>query len=700
MTTNRVPLTLFTHVRSITDHASWSDPLNPSDPWNGYPYQWDISVSVQSQTHSDPYTPRPYAYNGLDVTIGDWLVFGEQGLAVEIISISSQDDYSLTMTVEDVALHNILNDPGQSGNGIGTVSAANEFDCLIINLNSEGVPIFASIPDYSVPINLVADITNRFQFRNYIQDFIPATQPGHAFSVGDVIYLDADGTYHSSIASTARSTQSIGTVSSIDQPSVGDFTYRPIGRYVRNLPTLPGLPGDLIYISGTVPGGFTDVPPAPYAIPVYIKIDDNSGILKGGASGTGGSGNIVINGNDITAVNPDGSINLITNGTGIVTIGNVAIAPEYISTVTPGVPLIISANDANVQVVTTLDLAGNRIINVADPQQNQDVATKSYVDAVASGLNAKEAVRAATTETLDATYLPNASYGSLTGNHYERLRVDGYDVNQYDRILIKNQTDEIQNGIYGVIQIGGISQPWILSRTADFNGQPPAGTIKAGDFVFIEYGDTLQGTGWVQTTPNPITVNLSPIHWTQFSSAGVIEAGFGLTKTGTVLDVNVAAIIDTNAGLMAGGGSGGHVLIEIKLDNMAPLEFYNGSLRVKQTIAGTGLSYSLPTGNISINNNQPTITGIGNVTSGTWSAGTIGYQYGGTGLSVLGSPRQVIAVNPAGTALEYVNQSRIFESDIPPTDPSIVDGDRWYNTDTGMMFTRITDTNGEHWIEL
>ena len=748
--TDRVPLTLFTSVTSITVHATWSDPINPTDPWTGYPYQWQVSALVQPQVHGDPTTPQPFTHNGLDVSVGNWMVFASASLAVEVISITSQTDSQITMIVEDVGLNNILNDQTQNGQGIGPVSTTGIYDCPLIELNSSGIPVFSILSDYSVPINLVNDITSRFQFRNYVQDYIPASQPGHSFLVGDVVYLESDGTYHLSIATDPGAETSIGTVTSVDQPNVGDFTYRPVGRYVRNLPTLPGLPGQLLYVSSSVPGGLTSTPPAPVAIPIYIKIDNNTAILtSGGGGGGGAAGNISIIGNDITAINANGNINLRPSGNGSVNasrvnignliaetasftsltpgrvvlvgpngelvdtghftfdipgqalaVGNVKIASEYISTVSQGVPLVLTANDANVQVVVTLDLVGNRIINVLDPVENQDVATKSYVDAVAQGLSAKEAVYAATTGVLDATYTPLVAYGSLTSNSYARLEIDGTEPAINARILVKNQGNEIENGIYQVVQIGGPSETWLLSRTADFNGQGTAGEIRSGDFVFVEDGDTNGGSGWVMTTPNPVVVNSSDIHWTQFSSAGVIQAGFGLTKTGTVLDVNVAAIIDTSTGLNATPGPSGKNIIEIHLDSNAPLEFYNGALRVKNTIAGTGLSYDLLTGAISINSNQPGITGVGNVVSGTWSANIIAYQQGGTGLSTLGLAGQSLVVGDDGLSLTYGNRSRLSESDLPPIYPLPADGDRWFNTITGVLFTRITDDNGGHWVEL
>ena len=695
----RVPLTLFTNVVSITPYATWSDPLNPLDPWTGYPYQWQVSVDVQSQTHSDPETPIPYTYNGLSVSIGNWLVFTTASIAVEIISITSQTDSVLTFIVEDVGLSNIVNNPTQSGIGIGSTSDQNVYDCLIINLNSEGIPVFATIPDYAVPINLIPDIVNRFASYNYIQDFIPADQPGNNFQIGDIIYLNQDGSYTASISTLLRSTQSIGEVTSVNQPDVGNFTYRPINRYVTNLPTLPGFPGDILYVSSTVPGGVTNVVTTGDTIPVYIKITDNSAIFT---SGRGGSANNIPAG-EIAFGAPGGQLignSALTFDTATQTlkIGNIEITGDYITTAAPGDNLILTANIANVQITTTLDMTDHRIINVADPENGQDVATKSYVDAVASGLNVKASALVATTDTLNATFTPLIAYGSLTSNVYQPLEIDGYYPAVDTRVLVKNQTDPNQNGIYVVVQSGSVSQSWILSRSADFNGQGIAGKVEYGDFVFVQEGAINAGTGWVVTTLDPITVNTSPIVWTQFSAAGVVLPGFGLTQTGQFFNVNAAAFVDSTSALKTITGPDGFGIIELQLDQNSPLIFSNNTLSVSSTIAGIGLSYNA--GIINVNNNQPQITGLGTITSGTWHGNTIGYPYGGTGNTLIGTPGQVLGVNLTGNGLLYLNHSQITESISPPTFPVPADGDRWYNTVSGVLFTYISDDTGNHWVQL
>jgi len=382
----RVPLTLFTNVISIIPYANWSDPSNPSDPWTGYPYQWQVTVNVQSQTHSDPETPIPYTYNGLSVTIGSWLVFTTSSVAVEIISISSQNDQTLVFIVEDVGLSNIVNNPTQSGIGIGSVSDPGVYDCLIINLNNEGIPVFATIPDYAVPINLIPDIVNRFQSYNYIQDFIPGNQPGNSFQIGDVIYLNENGSYTASLSTLVRSTQSIGTVTSINQPDVGNFTYRPINRYVTNLPTLPGFPGDLLYISSTTPGGVTNVVTTGATIPVYIKITNTSAIFTSGSS----SGGVILPTGEIAFGSPSGQL----TGNSLLTFNALT------NTLTVGT----YASNVITAPANGLIVSGNVGIRTSDPTQALQVVGNIQINNAAAALS--------------GIYFPDGTYQSTSAASY------------------------------------------------------------------------------------------------------------------------------------------------------------------------------------------------------------------------------------------------------------------------------------------
>lgn len=160
----------------------------------------------------------------------------------------------------------------------------------------------------------------------------------------------------------------------------------------------------------------------------------------------------------------------------------------------------------------TLNMGSQAITNVLDPSAPQDVATKNYVDTVAQGLNAKPAVVVATTANI-----------TLSGEQ----TIDGV-LTSGSRVLVKNQSTAAQNGIY-------VSAAGAWSRAADANTW--AELVSA--FIFVSQGTTQADTGWVCTVDAGGTIGVTAVTFVQFSSAGIILAGAGLTKTGNTLSVNV-----------------------------------------------------------------------------------------------------------------------------------------------------------------
>ena len=140
-----------------------------------------------------------------------------------------------------------------------------------------------------------------------------------------------------------------------------------------------------------------------------------------------------------------------------------------------------------------------------------DAAQKSYVDGVAQGLNAKPSVVAMSTTNL-----------ALTGAQ----TVDGISLVATNRVLLTGQTTASQNGIW-VVQ----SSAW--TRPTDF----ASGSNQVGTYVYVEVGTVNNSSGWIENGSTPVTVDTTAQTWTQFSGAGEIIAGTGLTKTGNTLAV-------------------------------------------------------------------------------------------------------------------------------------------------------------------
>lgn len=112
----------------------------------------------------------------------------------------------------------------------------------------------------------------------------------------------------------------------------------------------------------------------------------------------------------------------------------------------------------------------------------------------------KTPVRVATITNLSVTY----SEGVLTSSANELIKIDNIDLIVNDRVLVKNQTDGSQNGIYYVSDIGGISKPWKLIRSNDVN---TTAEVIGGMSVWVNEGDDNKDTRWSVSTDNPIVLD-------------------------------------------------------------------------------------------------------------------------------------------------------------------------------------------------
>ena len=281
-----------------------------------------------------------------------------------------------------------------------------------------------------------------------------------------------------------------------------------------------------------------------------------------------------------------GDITDVVAGTGGISVSVDAngVATVSIDAATGSTPGHMSAADktkldnaTSSEVVNTLvirdangDFEAGKITLNDTPVNDDHAATKGYVDSVAQGLDVKESVRVHDTANVSISSAP--------------ATIDGVTLTSGDRVLLSGQTTTTEDGIY-IFNGSGSA----MTRAADF----ATGDTVASAFMFVEEGTANADTGWVCTNNSGSdVVGTDDLVFTQFSGAGSIVAGFGLTKTGNTIDV------------VAGDNS-----LDVLADSVAVKLNATGGIET----TGTGLNVKVDTNHVTKNGSNELT--IGNHTS-------------------------------------------------------------------------------------
>jgi hypothetical protein len=213
---------------------------------------------------------------------------------------------------------------------------------------------------------------------------------------------------------------------------------------------------------------------------------------------------------NLTATYADGGTNAniiqIANGTDITFFG-------------------VSANIGDQFLTSTGNglLANTPYYIVADLGSNTYQISLTYGGAVLTGLTNG-------TPTLPSLINPGVGATLTNAGTQVALTIDGVLMTTSKRVLIYNQTNAYENGVYTVTTVGNGSTNWVLTRATDADTYAPssADTLGQGDAFYVTDGDTGAGETYVVTTSGAIFFGITAINFAQISSAQVYNAGTGL----------------------------------------------------------------------------------------------------------------------------------------------------------------------------
>ena len=380
-----------------------------------------------------------------------------------------------------------------------------------------------------------------------------------------------------------------------------------------------------------------------------------TGAVIGGSLSTAGTvsatGNIT-GGNLITAglATVTGNVNTSAGvlATGNVTGGNINTAGLITATgnitggnlisgvVTNSAAMTISttAGNLNLQPTGNIVLNSKYINGLNQPVQDNDAASKIYVDnLVSTQISYHQAVNAASTTTMATTTGGTITYTQPNGaaNGVGALLTTTGSFNLIDsanvqtvgtRILVKNEANAVFNGVYTWANATNI----VRSTDTDEYGPNSATQLSLNDYFFVTGGVVNEGSAWIVDSPTgTITFGTSNIAFAQFSQSQVYDAGNGIAITGTTISVKV----DNNTTAYDGGGN---VIVKAGANLTTPnIGAATGtSLSVTGNITGGNLNTGaqvIATGNITGGNiitaGLATVTGNVNTSAGVLATGNL-----------------------------------------------------------------------------
>jgi len=224
----------------------------------------------------------------------------------------------------------------------------------------------------------------------------------------------------------------------------------------------------------------------------------------------------------------------------------------YIGAIGAGSNILIGAADS--AKLTGGTFTGTVELDPSDQTDAADAITRGQAAALLlANWEAKDEVAVATSAALSPGN--TGTTGVLTATGVGVLTVDGVAVTANMRLLVKDEVDQSNNGIYDCTTEGTAGVAYVLTRSLDAN---TSDEVKRGMNCWVAAGGTDNGTTqWLMVSPDPV-LNTDPVTFEKVSGLGGITAGTGLEIVANVIGVADEGVTeDQLAASVAGAGLAG-----------------------------------------------------------------------------------------------------------------------------------------------
>jgi hypothetical protein len=505
----------------------------------------------------------------------------------------------LTVPVIQTEGTNIANIPG--ANVTGTVANATHASTAntVVDAAQPNITSVGTLTSLVVSGNITPTANITYDLGNNTNRFKDLYLSGNSIYLGDTTLSAAAGNFeipgtivsgNASLGNLATANFITGTLTTNAQPNVTSLgTLTSLG-VTGNISAGNVNAGNLLtanFVSGTVT---TAAQPNITSLGVLSSLS-----TTGNISGANVIGNLITNS--------------ITNQSGNITV--------------------TSNTNVNFAVIGNINAGNSKIANVGTPVTDSDAATKVYVDnLVSSGIHYHQSVRVESPIALNATYNNGtAGVGATLTNAGANaaLVVDGISLNVADRVLVYEQANAVQNGVYVVSIVGNGSTAWVLTRSSDADTYSPStdNGLDEGSYFFVQEGVTGAGEAYICSTVGVITFGTTEINFAQFSKAPIYTAGTGLGLTNNEFFV-------ANTAVTANSYGSGDRVASFTVNNQGQLTSASNVVITANAanLTGTTLNSTIVSSSLTSLGTLSNLTVSGNTTLSGGTANSVAYLNG------------------------------------------------------------------------